>query len=168
MLGKANPVSEWLPSNAWQKALALAEQPEFATLPDDLSASAKRWKEWIELEAPENEPLPGMYIIAMKNRCQARVPRSIHHDVCVCFLPLSAGDWKRVSELDRLLVIRALRGDRFSAALPVFVGKVLGPKFVKSQPFNLEKAMKVIFVSFSTYICSYFTLSHLNTTFILK
>lgn len=28
-------------------------------MPDDLVGSAKRWQEWMELERPEDEPLPG-------------------------------------------------------------------------------------------------------------
>ena len=28
-------------------------------LPDDLIGSSKRWREWMELERPEDEPLPG-------------------------------------------------------------------------------------------------------------
>ena len=33
---------------------------EYASLPDDLIGSSKRWQEWMELERPEDEPLPGM------------------------------------------------------------------------------------------------------------
>lgn len=32
---------------------------EYASLPDDLIGSSKRWQEWMELERPEDEPLPG-------------------------------------------------------------------------------------------------------------
>ena len=32
---------------------------EYAGLLDDLSASAKRWQEWVEIERPEEDPLPG-------------------------------------------------------------------------------------------------------------
>ncbi len=28
-------------------------------LPEDLIGSSKRWREWMELERPEDEPLPG-------------------------------------------------------------------------------------------------------------
>lgn len=32
---------------------------EYASLPDDMVGAAKRWQEWMELERPEDEPLPG-------------------------------------------------------------------------------------------------------------
>lgn len=32
---------------------------DYSMLLDDLSASAKRWQEWVEAEHPEEEPLPG-------------------------------------------------------------------------------------------------------------
>lgn len=32
---------------------------DYAGLLDDLSASAKRWQEWIAIQRPEEEPLPG-------------------------------------------------------------------------------------------------------------
>jgi hypothetical protein len=32
---------------------------EFGSLPDDLAGSAKRWQEWMELERPEEDVLPG-------------------------------------------------------------------------------------------------------------
>lgn len=37
----------------------LQELEDYAPLPDDLVGSAKRWQEWMELERPEDEPLPG-------------------------------------------------------------------------------------------------------------
>ena len=37
---------------------------EYANLPDDLCGAAKRWQEWLELERPEDEPLPGEYTIS--------------------------------------------------------------------------------------------------------
>ena len=38
---------------------ALKELDDYANLPDDLIGSSKRWREWMELERPEDEPLPG-------------------------------------------------------------------------------------------------------------
>jgi dynein heavy chain len=32
---------------------------DYQNLPDDLIGSSKRWREWMELERPEDEPLPG-------------------------------------------------------------------------------------------------------------
>ncbi len=34
--------------------------PGYRTLAEDLVASAKRWQEWMDLPAPEEEPLPGV------------------------------------------------------------------------------------------------------------
>ena len=39
------------------------------------------------------------------------------------------GEWKRLPELDRLLVFRALRPDRLASAMRRFVGGVLGPHY---------------------------------------
>lgn len=38
---------------------ALKELDDYASLPEDLIGSSKRWREWMELERPEDEPLPG-------------------------------------------------------------------------------------------------------------
>jgi len=38
---------------------ALKELDDYTNLPDDLVGSSKRWREWMELERPEDEPLPG-------------------------------------------------------------------------------------------------------------
>ena len=40
----------------------LQELDEYRLLPDDLVSSAKRWMEWMALERPEDEPLPGMQL----------------------------------------------------------------------------------------------------------
>lgn len=53
------------------------------------------------------------------------------------------GDWKRMPELDRLLIFRALRPDRLTAAMAKFVAGQLGKEYVTSQPYNLERSFKV-------------------------
>ena len=106
MIGHQNPVSDWVNATCWASVLALKEIEEFGNLPDDLVASSKRWREWMELERPEDEPLPG--------------------------------DWKRMPEFDRLLIFRALRPDRVTAALTKFVTATLGKEYTTSQPYNLE------------------------------
>eukprot|EP00961_Rhodomonas_salina_P166218 2239765-Rhodomonas_salina.1 len=72
--------------------------------------SAKRFREWFELERPEEQPLPG--------------------------------DWKKVTEFERLLLTRSLRTDRMSEALSTFVKTVMGSKYITSQPFNLERSYR--------------------------
>lgn len=62
----------------------------------------------MELERPEDEPLPG--------------------------------DWKRMSDFDQLLLFRALRPDRLTAAMSTFVRTVIDVKFTQSVAFNLERS----------------------------
>ena len=50
------------------------------------------------------------------------------------------GDWKRMPEFDRLLLFRALRPDRLTAAMRKFVTNVLGPRYVVSQPYDLARS----------------------------
>ena len=54
-----NPAPDWLPQSCWQATLALKEIEEYQMLPEDLVSSSKRWREWMEAERPEDEPLPG-------------------------------------------------------------------------------------------------------------
>ena len=46
-------------------------------------------------------------------------------------------------EFDRLLLFRALRPDRLTAAMARFVANVLGAQYTTSQPFDLERSFKV-------------------------
>jgi dynein heavy chain len=103
-------LAEWLDDSAWLTCHALKEFEVFEKLPEDMVGSAKRFREWFELERPEEVGLPG--------------------------------DWKKLPEFEKLLLIRALRTDRMSEALSAFVRQVMGPKYVTSQPFNLVKSYK--------------------------
>eukprot|EP00899_Mesostigma_viride_P009330 jgi/Mesvir1/18399/Mv14277-RA.1 len=58
-VGQDNPMPEWMSNSVWSSVQALKDIEEFHTLPDDIIGSAKRWRDWIELERPEDEPLPG-------------------------------------------------------------------------------------------------------------
>ena len=60
LLDRTNVLSSWLPDSTWASVVALAEaKPSvFASLPQDMEGSWKRWKEWCDGEAPELEPLP--------------------------------------------------------------------------------------------------------------
>ena len=106
--GADNPVSEFINDNSWATVQALNEVHGFEGLPDDIVGSAKRWKEWVEFERPENEPLPG--------------------------------EWKRMPEFDRLLVFRALRPDRLTAAMSTFVSNTIGKQFTESVPYDLARS----------------------------
>ena len=63
--------------------------------------------------------------------------------LCLCALaedePLP-GDWKRMPEFERLLLFRALRPDRLTAAMKKFVTNIIGAKYVTSQPYDLERS----------------------------
>jgi dynein heavy chain len=109
-LGIDNPVSDFVSDTCWATVQALREIDEFAGLSDDLVGSAKRWREWIEFERPEDEPLPG--------------------------------DWKRMPELDRLMIFRALRPDRLTAAMTSFVSGLLGKDYVQSVTYNLARSFE--------------------------
>lgn len=54
-----NPLPEWISDSVWASIQSIKEIEVYATLPDDILGSAKRWKEWMELERPEAEPMPG-------------------------------------------------------------------------------------------------------------
>ena len=108
--GKANPLSDWMQDAAWEGLLALQELEPFNGITDDIVGAAKRWKEWIELEYSETEPLPG--------------------------------EWKRQSEFNKLLIMRAVRPDRLPAAIKAFVNTTLGSHYTESIPYNLERSFE--------------------------
>jgi hypothetical protein len=56
---------------------------------------------------------------------------------------MSAGDWKRMADFDKMLIMRVLRADRLMSAMSRFVSGVLGPEFVTSQAFDLERSYQV-------------------------
>lgn len=51
-MGVDNPLSDWVPESVWGSVQALHELEDYASLPDDLVGSSKRWREWMELERP--------------------------------------------------------------------------------------------------------------------
>lgn len=50
------------------------------------------------------------------------------------------GDWKRMPEFERLLIFRALRPDRLTAAMAKFVTNTIGAQYTRSMPFDLERS----------------------------
>src|SRR3989338_4374651 len=48
-------------------------------------------------------------------------------------------DWKKKTNFEKLLIIRALRPDRITQALKEFVGEIMGEKFILSIPFSLDR-----------------------------
>ena len=106
--GIENPLNEWLDDGAWLGCNALKEFEVFEKLPDDLVGSAKRFREWFELERPEEAPFPG--------------------------------DWKKLPEFEKLLLMRSLRLDRMSEAISAYVKSIIGVEYVTSQAFNLKRS----------------------------
>ena len=45
-------------------------------------------------------------------------------------------------EFDRLLLFRALRPDRLTAAMGRFVTSTIGSRYITSQPFDLERSFQ--------------------------
>jgi dynein heavy chain len=52
VMGVDNPLADWVPESVWGAVQALRELDDYASLADDLVGSAKRWREWMELERP--------------------------------------------------------------------------------------------------------------------
>lgn len=52
VLGVDNPLPDWVSDSVWASVQALKELEDYTSLPDDLVGSAKRWREWMELERP--------------------------------------------------------------------------------------------------------------------
>jgi hypothetical protein len=100
--------------------LATTEIPDYQTLADDIVSNQARWREWMEAKRPEHEPLPGApnWLIS-----KVKLAEGIHAEPCRA---LSAGDWKRMSQFDQLLLCKALRPDRLVAAMTNFVSGTLG------------------------------------------
>nr|XP_054501017.1 dynein axonemal heavy chain 17 [Agelaius phoeniceus] len=55
--GVTSPV-DFLQNQNWGAVKALSEMEEFTSLENDIESSAKRWKRFVEMEAPENEVFP--------------------------------------------------------------------------------------------------------------
>eukprot|EP00878_Enallax_costatus_P032701 GHUV01035957.1.p1 GENE.GHUV01035957.1~~GHUV01035957.1.p1 ORF type:complete len:354 (+),score=108.96 GHUV01035957.1:90-1151(+) len=51
-MGVDNPLTDWVSESVWGSVQALKELEDYASLPDDLVGSSKRWREWMELERP--------------------------------------------------------------------------------------------------------------------
>jgi dynein heavy chain len=51
-MGVDNPLTDWVSDSVWGSVQALKELEDYASLPDDLVGSSKRWREWMELERP--------------------------------------------------------------------------------------------------------------------
>ena len=120
-----SPFKEWLTSSQWQSIIEISgfEMPggedeegnpiidtPFADLQKEISESSRRFRDWHDLERPEEAALPG--------------------------------DWKRIPEVNKLLVIRALRPDRLIPAMSTFVKNEIGSKYLIARRLRLSKVME--------------------------
>jgi len=88
VIGAENPLAEWLPGTAWGTVLKLTELEGFESFSTNMEKDApNRFKEWFNELMPENVKLPL--------------------------------EWKRLDQVpfQKMLVIRALRPDRYTGAL---------------------------------------------------
>jgi dynein heavy chain len=108
--GSDNPLAEWLDDRAWGSLQALKQFELYERLPDEIIGSAKRFREWYELERPEEKPLPQ--------------------------------EWKKLSEFNKLLIMRCLRPDRMGEALSLFVKSCVGEKFINFKAFDLTRSFE--------------------------
>jgi dynein heavy chain len=141
-------LSEWLDHSAWAGISALREITEptnFEPLAEEMIASSKRFREWYELERPEDAGLPGLpgfrsTLLELVNKAYM----TCHGLVTALFTFLEifclAGDWKKLNEFSKLLIIRCLRTDRMGEALSMFVRKEMGEKYVTSLAFSLPRS----------------------------
>jgi dynein heavy chain len=108
--GVDNPLSEWMDDRAWASLQSLKQFELYERLPDEIIGSAKRFRDWYELERPEEQPLPG--------------------------------EWKKMPEFNRLLIMRAMRPDRMSETLSIFVKTCLGAKYTNFLAFDLARSFE--------------------------
>lgn len=119
-----SPFKEWLDAPQWQSVVELSQleilagedeqgnavtEMPFESLQNEIMESSRRFRDWHDLERPEESPLPG--------------------------------DWKKIPEINKLLVIRALRPDRFLPAMSTFVKNEMGTKFLIPRTMKLSKVM---------------------------
>ena len=98
--GQPNPLADWLPASAWGTALALREHlDDFRALPEDLVASARRWREWLELKRPEEEPPPGGWVGGRWAVAGARGRRDEGWEASAACMPPSAGQCAHVQHI---------------------------------------------------------------------
>ena len=58
---------EWLSTPSWNMIKALSNLEQFKTLASDIEGSSKQWKKYCENETPENEKLPQVNYIYIRN-----------------------------------------------------------------------------------------------------
>ena len=116
-----SPLKEWLDAKQWQAVVSLSGLQiqgvfdsegnpmtlmPFENLDADMHECSRRFRDWVELERPEEVPLPG--------------------------------NWRRIPEFHKLLIVRALRPDRLLPAISAFVKHEMGYKFLIARRNTLS------------------------------
>ena len=86
-----------------------AARPVFDKLGEDMATASSKWRQWFDDEEPERLPAPG-----------------------------ESGRVLVASPVHLLLLLRALRPDRLTAALRIFVTAKLGAEYISPPPFNMS------------------------------
>merc|ERR1711952_62745 len=105
-LPNASTPVDFIANAGWGSIKVLSSMEEFRNLDRDIENNSKRWKKFVEAEAPEKEKLPQ--------------------------------EWKKKDALQKLCMMRALRPDRMTYAMRLFVEQKLGEKYVSNRtvPFS--------------------------------
>ena len=114
-------VQDCLTEVQWGGVCALKEVEVFKSLHEDMELYVDAWKEWIETPDPEDQELPGEWQKKL-------APTHTTPDTKV------AG----TISFAKLLLIRALRQDRMTAALGKFISEYLGTRFMVQPVFDME------------------------------
>ena len=101
---------EFISNIGWGAIKVLSTMDEFRNLDRDVENNAKRWKKYVEAEAPEKEKLPQ--------------------------------EWKKKDALQKLCMMRALRPDRMTYAMKLFVEQKLGEKYVSNKVVSFSDSFE--------------------------
>ena len=106
-------VAAYLTEQQWTACQALVTVADaFKPLGEDLEGNFEAWKEWIDLAMPEEKDT----------------------------LP---GDWDvKLTSFQKILLLRATRPDRVTAAVANFVKATLGARYIDEQPFNMAETFE--------------------------
>jgi dynein heavy chain len=104
---------KWLEDRGWKDAKRLAELGgTWKSLIEDIKQNEKSWKRWNDLEAPESEQ------------------------------NLPCGYSQKLTEFQKLMLIRIFRTDRIINAIKLFIMAQMNDYYIKSPPKDYDKIYK--------------------------
>jgi len=116
----------WIAQESWELILAVSSlKGSLDSICAHIAANTAPWRDWYESERPEVQPLP----IEIED----------------------AEDAPSLTALNRLLMIRCLRSDRFEQAMRMFVENEVGDLVEKSLP-QLEELLSGITHSIPVFV----------------